>query len=64
MKSRVDAQFRDEARLFAFAFACEECAHFDPDSRACANGYPNDPHRRRPLDNLEHWVFCKEFELA
>jgi hypothetical protein len=64
VKSRVDAQFRGEARTFAFAFTCEQCAHFDPDSKRCANGYPNAPHRARPLEGLEDWVFCKEFELS
>ncbi len=64
MKSRVDAQFREEARRFAFEFTCERCAHFDPEARRCANGYPTAEHRARPLERVEHWVFCKEFELA
>jgi hypothetical protein len=65
MKTRVDANFRQEAQRFHLSFTCEACAHFAPESGACGNGYPNEAHRATALEapsgELE---FCKEFELA
>lgn len=64
MKSRVDDRLRREAERWAFVYGCEACAHFDPDSGACANGYPNAVHRAVDLDARESLEFCKEFELG
>lgn len=64
MKTRVDANFREEARRFRLSFTCEECAHFVPESGACGNGYPNEAHRAMALDAQSELEFCKEFELA
>lgn len=63
MKSRIDDRLRRETERFCFVFTCERCAHFEPDSGTCVNGYPNVGHRRG-LDAHETLEFCKEFELA
>lgn len=73
MKTRVDARFRDEARRFAFRFACDECAHFDIPGVRCSLGYPAAP-RRAELDVAAPTApegatesaleLCKSFELA
>ncbi len=60
MKTRIDAQLRDEAARFALRFACEDCAHFD--AGACAHGYPLAPERSALAS--EEVIFCKEFELG
>ena len=62
--SRVDAQLRGEAERFALRFGCESCAHFAPESRACGNGYPTQPHLGVDLSRVELLLFCKEFELS
>lgn len=64
MKTRVDARFRSEAERFRLVFACEDCAHFTPESGTCAHGYPNEAHRDGPLENVQSLEFCKEFELV
>jgi hypothetical protein len=64
VKSRVTLQFRQEVERFDLRFTCESCAHYEPDQQRCAHGYPTAVHRARALDDVEHWLFCKEFELA
>ncbi|HEX6277665.1 MAG TPA: hypothetical protein VFZ53_31700 [Polyangiaceae bacterium] len=64
MRTLVDDRLRDEARAFAFRFACEDCAHFEPDGARCANGYPTFPHARVDLASRRHLEFCKEFDFA
>ncbi|MFO0555138.1 MAG: hypothetical protein U0271_42565 [Polyangiaceae bacterium] len=64
MITRVDDKLLDEARRFRLAWSCERCATFEPTSRVCALGYPNDMHRERPLVAGADLVFCKEFELT
>jgi hypothetical protein len=61
VKTLVDARLCDEARRFELRLACEDCAHFCPESRACAHGYPNRVERR--LEAARELEFCKEFEL-
>lgn len=63
MKSLVDARLREEGERFRLVFTCDHCAHFEPNSGTCVNGYPNVAHRRK-LDAAETLEFCKEFELA
>lgn len=62
--SRVDEQFRHEARSFALRFGCESCVHFAPETLRCGNGYPTEPHRAIDLGRAESLEFCKEFEVA
>lgn len=62
--SRVDPQLRAEAALFRLRFGCESCAHFAPETRACGNGYPTNPHLGVDLASAHSLEFCKEFELA
>lgn len=62
MRTRVDERLLDEARRFAFRFACEDCAHFDSPGRRCSLGYPAAP-RRGDIDRT-HLVLCKSFECA
>lgn len=64
MKSRADARLRAEVERWSLVFTCDRCAHFEPDSGSCANGYPNADHRSASLDGRETLEFCKEFELA
>jgi hypothetical protein len=73
VKTRVDARFRDEARRFAFRFACDECAHFDIPGAQCSLGYPATPRRAEfdvappasPEGAAESALeLCKSFELA
>ena len=64
MKTRVDSNFREQALRFRLSFTCEACAHFAPESGACANEYPNQAHRASALDAQHELEFCKEFELA
>ena len=63
MIHRVDGCLRDEARRFGLAFACPDCAHFDPDSGGCSLGYPSEPHKEPTLEARQEVVFCKYFEL-
>jgi hypothetical protein len=62
VKTRVDARLLEEARRFELRLACEDCAHFCPENRSCAHGYPNRVERR--LDGTAELEFCKEFELV
>lgn len=62
--SRVDSRLREEAARFALRFGCESCAHFAPETSACGNGYPTEPHRGIDLSRVASLAFCKEFEVA
>jgi len=64
VKTRVDDQFRREARVYLLRFTCETCAAFDPNGGTCAYGFPTTPHRAVPLDGTSEVLFCKTFELA
>jgi hypothetical protein len=64
MKTSVDQRLREEARAFALRFACEDCAHFAPETERCANGYPTAPHARIDLTERRTLEFCKEFDFA
>ena len=64
MKTPVDERFREEARIFAFRFGCEDCAHFEPVHELCGNGYPTAPHANVDLGARRYLEFCKEFEFA
>jgi hypothetical protein len=64
MLTRVDEQLREEAERFRLRFGCEACVHWQEDAESCANGYPNDAHKRITLARAETLSFCKEFELA
>lgn len=63
MRTPVDARLREEARRFAFRFACDDCAHFDARAARCSLGYPAAP-RRGALEGGTHLELCKEYELA
>jgi len=61
VKTRVDLALRDEARRFAFRFACADCAHWT--GATCSNAWPV----RVPSDAIDagdEVTFCKEFELG
>ncbi len=64
MKTPIDARFRHEAEAFQLRFGCEDCVHFALERRACANGYPTQPHLGVRLEERAELEFCKEFELA
>ena len=64
MRTKVDDRLRSEAARFNLRFTCEHCAHFVPEARACAHGYPSEAHRGLELANETSLEFCKEFELA
>lgn len=64
MITRVDARLRREASALELRFACEHCAHFESERRACGNGYPVEPHVSVDLERASEITFCKEFELA
>ena len=64
MKTVVDAELRLEASKYGLCFTCERCAHFDDASGACAEGYPNAPHRSEGALSAETLEFCKSFELV
>ncbi len=63
MISQVDDRFRREVATFALRCTCEWCGAFEPESEACAYGYPTEPHRRLPLVDEHRFSFCKAFEL-
>lgn len=62
MRTRVDLQLRVEAEKFAFRFACDDCAHFNPSASACSLSFEAAP-RRDGLDGT-HLELCKAFELV
>jgi hypothetical protein len=55
-------QLRVEAEKFAFRFACDDCAHFNPSASACSLSFEAAP-RRDGLDGT-HLELCKAFELV
>ena len=63
MVHEIDEQLRDEARRFKLAFACPDCAQFDPESDLCSLGYPTSEHKNTDLEGRTEVVFCKTFEL-
>jgi hypothetical protein len=64
METVVDDTLRAEASRYLLRFGCEHCAHFDPESGRCAEGFPNEPHRGVRLGERPAIVFCKSFELG
>jgi hypothetical protein len=62
MKTRIDASLRREATQFSFRFACDDCAHFDPDRERCSFGFVAAP--RRDALNRDSIESCKTFELT
>lgn len=64
MRTAVDDELRTEARVYRLRFTCEHCAHFDPATATCAEGFPNEIHRDVDLERVPHIVFCKSFELG
>jgi hypothetical protein len=64
VKTAVDGRLRVEVVVFELRYACEHCAHFDPASEKCSQGYPNEEHRQTPLESAASVTFCKSFELA
>jgi hypothetical protein len=69
VRTRVDARLRDEAARYSLRFACEDCAHFDPDCGRCSLEYPAAPRRDALLapparDGTTELELCKEFELG
>jgi hypothetical protein len=64
MLTRVDDEFRDQARRFALRFGCESCIHFDAEGQSCSNGYRTTAHSRLDLDSIRWLLFCKMFELC
>ena len=63
MKHTVTPRLVFEVERYRLAFACENCAHFEPMKGTCSLEFPNDEHREGAL--REHAiVFCKSFELA
>jgi len=64
VKVPQDERFRIERARFHLRFVCEECALFDPETAACAHGFPTDEHRKDRLADPDALiVFCKEFDL-
>jgi hypothetical protein len=64
MKTPVDPRLRDEAQRFAFRFACDDCAHFDPDSARCSLQYPATLRHGALTSGAPAIELCKTFELA
>ena len=64
MKTRVDHRLRAEAEAFAFRFACDDCAHFDPQAARCSFEYPAAPRRSALAIDAVDVELCKAFELA
>ena len=59
-------EFDAERERYAFAFTCEDCAHFERAEPArCRHEYPTEPHRDAYYCGpaARELVFCKEFEL-
>jgi hypothetical protein len=64
VRTPVDAEFIRQATALRLRFACEDCAFFEPGTRACSEGYPNVGHRDVDLRTASTLEFCKSFELA
>ena len=62
VKTHVDLRLREEARAYAFRFACEDCAHFDTELARCSLSYEAAP--RRDALGGTRIELCKTFELA
>jgi hypothetical protein len=66
VKTVVDARLRDEARRYAFRYACEDCIHFCQGAaqtrQSCSLAYPASP--RRAALEAPAVEFCKSFEVA
>ncbi|HLK40919.1 MAG TPA: hypothetical protein VKU41_29400 [Polyangiaceae bacterium] len=62
MRTTLDDRTRDEARRYAFRFACDDCVHFDGEQASCSLAYPAAP--RRDALERESVELCKSFELA
>jgi hypothetical protein len=62
--STVDERLRGEARRFVLRFGCQDCVHFAPETQACGNGYPTEPHFEIDLSRVASLEFCKDFEAA
>jgi hypothetical protein len=59
----IDDRLREEARRFKLAFSCPSCVEFDPETRRCSLGFPNEEHLEASLEGRREIVFCKAFEL-
>jgi hypothetical protein len=64
MRTLVDDALRADALRFALRYSCEHCAHLDVVTGRCAEGFPNDEHRVRKIEQDGSLEFCKSFELA
>ena len=64
MLTVVDDVLKCESAAYRLRYACESCAHFDEERRACAEGYPNEAHLGDPARTSPTLRFCKSFELA
>jgi len=64
VRTEIDERLRREAAEYRLRFTCEDCAHFVEAERACAHGYPAEPHRALDLATRSSLEFCKEFELV
>ena len=64
MKTVVDETLRLEASQYRLRYTCGHCVHFDEATRACAEGYPNEPHLDDRTHSRKSLEFCKSFELA
>jgi hypothetical protein len=63
VQTPVDEQLRREASRYSLRYACQNCAHFAPETGTCAEGYPNHDHVAAPLETTRTLIFCKSFEL-
>ena len=63
MVSVIDARLKREHDTFRLRFACEDCAHYDPDAGRCSNGFPCEDHKDSKLAGRHQVTFCKAFEL-
>jgi hypothetical protein len=64
VRHTVDPALVLEARTFSLRFACDDCAHFDPDGGRCMHGYTERPGAKDLQQPGDTVTFCKEFELA
>lgn len=71
MKTKVDRRLLEEARRFAWRFACDDCAHFDPDRERCSLLFDAAPRRDALVARADSEAddgpvleLCKTFELA
>jgi hypothetical protein len=63
MIHEADAAFLRDAQQFALRLTCPDCVHFEPERKACGEGYPNAEHLVSPSRLGQKFVFCKSFEL-